>query len=65
MVPIVFAPEFLLAEDLHGVVGVVLLVVGELDDPIAALAHHPLEKQLKQCLIKRRCAHMQNIFVST
>ena len=51
-------PQLLLGEDLHCVVGVVLLVVRQLHNPIAALAHHPLEKQLKLCLIKRRCAHM-------
>ena len=35
-------PQLLLGEDLHGVVDVVLLVVGQLHDPIASLAHNTL-----------------------
>ena len=38
--------QLLFGENLHGIVGVVFLVVRELHNPIAALANYPLKKQL-------------------
>ena len=40
-------PQFLFGEDLHGVVGVVLLVVRQLHNPIAPLTHLTLKIQFQ------------------
>ena len=47
-------PELLFGENLHGVVRVVLLVVRQLHNPIAALAHHPLKRQFESCFLRRQ-----------